>query len=139
MDRYQCWKLVYSDSLSSFSTKLSKNNMGGITGGVGHPNDAPHCTPLQIILLPNIFNKNQHIYLQSMFRLSFYTNTYSFNMKYTHPHPATSQPPPHLMPPPQPQSPSTHPPPSPPPTPTHLTTPHPHTPNTSPPHPLPIT
>ena len=39
--------------------------------------------PLKIILLPNIFNKNQHIYLQSMFRLSFQSNAYRFNMKYT--------------------------------------------------------
>ena len=28
MDRYQCLKLVYSDRLSSFFTKLPKNNMG---------------------------------------------------------------------------------------------------------------
>ena len=42
----------------------------------------PH--PLKIILMPNIFNKTQHIYLQSMFRLSFNSNAYSFNMKYTY-------------------------------------------------------
>ena len=34
VDRYQCLKLVYSDSLSSFFTKLSNNNMGAIMGGV---------------------------------------------------------------------------------------------------------
>ena len=28
MDRYQCLKLVYSDRLSSFFTKLPKNNIG---------------------------------------------------------------------------------------------------------------
>ena len=28
MDRYQCLELVYNDRLSSFFTKLSKNNMG---------------------------------------------------------------------------------------------------------------
>ena len=37
VDRYQCLKLVYSDSLSSFFTKLSNNNMGGIMGGIRHP------------------------------------------------------------------------------------------------------
>ena len=56
MDIYQCLKLVYSDRLSSFFTKLSKNNMGasqgmsdapcdapimGVSGGVGHPHDVP--------------------------------------------------------------------------------------------------
>ena len=30
VDRYKCLKLVYSDSLSSFFTKLSNNNMGAI-------------------------------------------------------------------------------------------------------------
>ena len=40
--------------------------------------------PLKIILMPNIFNKTQHIYLQSMFRLSLQSNAYSFNMKYTY-------------------------------------------------------
>ena len=42
VDRYQCLKLVYSDSLSSFFTKLSNNNMGGIMG----VSDAPHDTPM---------------------------------------------------------------------------------------------
>ena len=51
-----------------------------------HPHPLPETTPppLKIILLPNIFNKTQHIYLQSMFRLSFQSNAYSFNMKYTY-------------------------------------------------------
>ena len=50
-----------------------------------HPDPIPETTlpPLKIILMPNIFNKNQHIYLQSMLRLSFQSNAYSFNMKYT--------------------------------------------------------
>ena len=42
----------------------------------------PHPT-LKIILMPNIFNKNQHIYLQSMFRLSFQSNVLGLGTKYT--------------------------------------------------------
>ena len=52
-----------------------------------HPPPLPETTLpslLKIIFMPNIFNKNQHIYLQSMFRLSFQSNAYSFNMKYTY-------------------------------------------------------
>ena len=41
MDRYQCLKLVYSDRLSSFFTKLSKNNMGGGVMGT-HNTTTPH-------------------------------------------------------------------------------------------------
>ena len=41
MDRYQCLKLVYSDSLSSFFTKLSKNNIGVSQGVSDTLNDAP--------------------------------------------------------------------------------------------------
>ena len=41
MDRYQCLKLVYSDRLSSFFTKLPKNNMGVSRGASGTPHDAP--------------------------------------------------------------------------------------------------
>ena len=48
------------------------------------PPPLPETTPLKIILMPNIFNKTQHIYLQSMFKLSFQSNAYSFNMKYTY-------------------------------------------------------
>ena len=44
-----------------------------------HPHPLPETTPppLKIILMPNIFNKTQHNYLQSMFRLSFQSNAYS--------------------------------------------------------------
>ena len=42
-----------------------------------------HPTPLKIIHMPNIFNKNQHIYLQSMFRLSFQSNVLGFGTKNT--------------------------------------------------------
>ena len=36
-----------------------------------------HPAPLKIILMPNIFNKNEHIYLQPMFRLSFQLNAFN--------------------------------------------------------------
>ena len=42
VDRYQCLKLVYSDSLSSFFTKLSNNNMGTSQGVSDAPCDATH-------------------------------------------------------------------------------------------------
>ena len=48
------------------------------------PCQRPPQPPQKIILMPNIFNKNQHIYLQSMFRSSFQSSAYSFNMKYAY-------------------------------------------------------
>ena len=42
VDRYQCLMLVYSDSLSSFFTKLSNNNMGASWGVSDVPCDVPH-------------------------------------------------------------------------------------------------
>ena len=62
MDRYQCLKLVYSDSLSSFFTKLSKNNMGTSQGHQMPPvmppswgmSDNPHDTPYtRLVFSPN--------------------------------------------------------------------------------------
>ena len=42
MDRYQCLKLVYSDRLSRFFTKLPKNNIGVSWGVFDTPHDAPN-------------------------------------------------------------------------------------------------
>ena len=46
MDKYQCLKLVYSDRLSSYFTKLSKNDMGASQGMSDAPNApmTPHHT-----------------------------------------------------------------------------------------------
>ena len=38
MDIYQCLKFIYSDRLSSFFTKLPKNNMGVLQGCLMPPN-----------------------------------------------------------------------------------------------------
>ena len=55
VDRYQCLKLVYSDSLSSFFTKLSNNNMGGITWASDAPCDASMTPPM--LLFDNLVKK----------------------------------------------------------------------------------
>ena len=84
-----------------------------------HPPCKSYCCP--------IFSTKTNIFTYSQCLDYLSIQIHSFNMKYIHPHPATSQPPPHLMPPPQPQSPSTHPP-------HHYHPPHHPTPTHSPQH-----
>ena len=74
---------IYPSTLEICINNLLKLFFFG-SGPPPNPPSRDHPNPLKIILKPNIFNKTQHIYLQSMFKLSFQSNEYSFNMKYTY-------------------------------------------------------
>ena len=57
MDRYQCLKLVYSDKLSSFFTKLQKNNMGVSHGASDATHDAPMLFFDNLVIFDNLVKK----------------------------------------------------------------------------------
>ena len=75
---------IYPSTLEICINNLLKLFFFGSGPNPPHPHPYQRPPPLKMILIPNIFNKTQHIYLQSMFRLSFQLNAHSFNMKYTY-------------------------------------------------------